>query len=137
MTGLGPQQANASFRFGVQQGAKLRAGGDPKRSQWNRVAAEQTPVNLAARDRVSAISRMFQEAVSLDCSATASTDHEDALKQPPVCDGRRMLSVGTISGPNSGKVRCFIPRTRLFGATAAVFLYNAVSWATAAVAVRR
>ena len=61
ITGEGPQLVNPAFRFGVQQGEKLRAVDDLKRSQTNRAAAIRTPVNLPTWDHFSAVIRTFQE----------------------------------------------------------------------------
>ena len=46
MTADGPQFANLAFRSGAQQGEKLGAVDDLKRSQANRAVAIRAPVNL-------------------------------------------------------------------------------------------
>ena len=51
-TGLGPHLANPAFRFGAQQGGKLRASDHLKRSLTNRGTAAQTSVNHPTRDHL-------------------------------------------------------------------------------------
>ena len=79
VTGDGPQLANPAFRFGAQQGPKLIAAGDLKRSQTNRAAAIRAPVNLQTRGHFPAAIRMFQEEqTSKKSLVVAKADHRDA-----------------------------------------------------------
>ena len=135
VTNEGPQLANPAFRFGVQQGDKLRAVDDLKRSQTNRAAAVRTPVNLPTWDHFSAVIRSFQERGLSENLAMAKADHRDAYKQLPVRDDHKMLAVVTLKEPESGEMRGFVPQTQLFGATAAVRHYNTVSRDVAEMAV--
>ena len=136
ITGEGPQLVNPAFRFGVQQGEKLRAVDDLKRSQTNRAAAIRTPVNLPTWDHFSAVIRTFQEAKMSEGLAMAKADHRDAYKQLPVRKDQECFAIVTLRDPTSGKLRGFIPKTQLFGATAAVLNYNTVSRVMATIAVR-
>ena len=136
VTNEGPQLANPAFRFGVQQGDKLRAVDDLKRSQTNRAAAVRTPVNLPTWDHFSAVIRSFQERGLSENLAMAKADHRDAYKQLPVRDDHKMFAVVTLKEPDSGEMRGFVPQTQLFGATAAVLHYNTVSRVMASLAVR-
>ena len=136
VTEEGPQLANPAFRFGVQQGTKLRAVDDLKRSQTNRAAAVRTPVNLPTWDHFSAVIRSFHEKGMSENLAMAKADHRDAYKQLPVKEDHKMLAVVTLKEPDTGEMRGFIPQTQLFGATAAVLHYNTVSRVMASLAVR-
>ena len=85
MTGRGPQIANPAFRFGVQQGEKFGAVGDPEWSQTSSAAAIGTRVNLPTRDHFAAISRLFQESGAAACLGMDKVDSRDARKQLSVC----------------------------------------------------
>ena len=50
----------------------------------------------------------------------AKAAHKDAYKQLSARGDHGMLAVVTLKDPASGKMRGFIPRTQLFGATAVV-----------------
>ena len=101
-----------------------------------KAGAIQTPVNLPTSGHFSAISRVFREAGFAECLAMAKADHRDAYKQLPVRGGRKMLAVAILRGPKSGEMGGFGPHTQLFGATAAVSRYSAVSKVMATLAVR-
>ena len=107
ITGEGPQLVNPAFRFGVQQGGKLRAEDDLKRSQTNRAAAIRTPVNLPTRDHFSAVIRIFEEAKMSEGSAMAKADHRDAYKQLPVRSDQECFARVALEDPASGKMRGF------------------------------
>ena len=74
--------------------------------------------------------RVFQDGQAQGSLAFAKADHKAARKQVPVCEGRKKLAVVPLRDPGSNKMRSFIPRTRLFGATAAALIYDAVSRVT-------
>ena len=57
----GPQLANPASRFGFQLGKKQGASDDLKRSQINRAAAIQTPVNPPTWGYFAAIGRTYWE----------------------------------------------------------------------------
>ena len=66
----------------------------------------------------------------------AKADHKDAYKQLPERYDYKMQEVVTLKDPTTVLLRGFIPQAQLFGSTAAVFRYDAVSRATATLAVR-
>ena len=51
-------------------------------------------------------------------------------------DAHKTLAAVALKGPESGVLRGFVPQTQLFGATAAVFRYDAVSRVMATGAAR-
>ena len=136
VTAGGPQLANPAFRFGVQLGGKLRAVGDLKRSQTNGAVAVRTPVNRPTWGRFAAVIRCAQELDTQEGLAMAKADHRGANKQLSTKNNREMLAVAILKGPDSGEIEWFIPQTQLFGATAAVLHYSAVSRVMARIAVR-
>ena len=60
VTDDGSQLANPAFRFGAQQGEKLRAVDNLKRSQTDRATAIRTPVNLPIWGHFAAVIRTFK-----------------------------------------------------------------------------
>ena len=136
VTAEGPQLANPAFGFVVQQGEKLRAVGDFKRSQTNRAAAVRTPVNLPTWGHFAAVIRCFQESGTQEGLARVNADHREAYKQLPVKNDRKILAVAPLTDPDLGEINGFIPQTELFGATAAFLHYNAVSRVMATLAAR-
>ena len=78
ITGQGPQPVNLTFRLGVQQGGKLRAVDDLKRSQADRTAKVRTPVNLPACGNLAAIIRMVCGEDSPKCVVIVKADHKGA-----------------------------------------------------------
>ena len=54
----------------------------------------------------------------------AKTDHADAYKQPPVATNDEFAAVVTLGHPVNGEWYGFIPRSQLFGSTAAALHYN-------------
>ena len=136
MTGLVPQLANPAFRFRVQQGEKLRAVGDLKRSQAHWAAAVQTPADVPTWGHFAAVFWQFQGEGIPECLVMAKADHREAYKQMPVCEERKKMAVVAFRGRGSGTMGSFISQTWLFGPTDAALQYNTVSRVVARVAVR-
>ena len=63
-------------------------------------------------------------------------DQKDTYKQLPAEGDYKVLPAATLKDPESGVLRCLVPQTQLFEATAAVLRYNAVSRVTGTVAAR-
>ena len=66
----------------------------------------------------------------------AKADHADAYKQLPVTTKDELAAVVTLKDLVDGKWCGFIPRTQLFGSTAAVLHYNCLSRVIASLACR-
>ena len=125
-------------------GEKVRAVGDHDGNRMNRAVAIQRPVNLPTWGHFAVTTGTFQDEGISESLAMARAghrmlvaDYRDTYKQPLVRDEHKMLAVATLKGPASGTVRGFIPRTQLFGATAAGVRYNTVSMVLATMAARR
>ena len=66
----------------------------------------------------------------------AKADHADAYKQLPVATKDELAAVVTLKDLVDGQWYGFIPRTQLFGSTAAVLHYNCLSRVIASLACR-
>ena len=66
----------------------------------------------------------------------AKADHADAYKQLPVTTKDELAAVVTLKDLVGGQWYGFIPRTQLFGSTAAVLHYNCLSRVIASLACR-
>ena len=131
-----PKDVNFSFRFGVQQGNKLRAVDDLRQSRANEATSVQTPINLPTWDHFSALCCQVQELAPSAKLAMGKADHEDAYKHLPLRPEDRDLAAVTLRCHDDGKHYCFLSRTQLFGSTSAVLQYNCLSRVIATLAVR-
>ena len=136
LTGEGPQDVNPAFRFGAQQGEKLRAADDLKRSRANAAAAIRAPANLPLCDHFGAEVGMFQEGQTNGSTAFALAGHRAAYKQLPVCEERENPAAGSLRGQKTNKPRCPPTQTQFFGVAAASLNYNTVPWVMATQAAR-
>ena len=131
-----PVQANPAFRFGVQQGEKLRAVDDLKRSATNEATFVATPINLPSWDHIAQMCSLYYLKGDRRPLAIAKADHADAYKQLPVATKDELAAVVTLKDLVDGRWYGFIPRTQLFGSTAAVLHYNCLSRVIASLACR-
>ena len=131
-----PVLANPAFRFGVQQGRKLRAVGDLKRSATNDATFVATPINLPSWDHIAQMRALYYLKGDRRPLAMAKADHADAYKQLPVTTNDELAAAVTLKGPVDGQRYGFIPHTQLFGSTAAALHYNCLSRVIASLACR-
>ena len=131
-----PVRANPAFRFGVQQGEKLRAVDDLKRSATNDATSVATPINLPSWDHIAQMCALYYLKGYRRPLAMAKADHADAYKQLPVTTKDELAAVVTLKDLVDGNWYGFIPRTQLFGSTAAVLHYNCLSRVIASLACR-
>ena len=136
MVGGKPVRANPAFRFGAQQGKKLRAVDDLKRSATNDATFVATPINLPSRDHVAQMCALYYLKGDRRPLAMAKADRADAYKQLPVTTEDELAAVVTLKDLVDGQWYGFIPRTQLFGSTAAVLHYNCLSRVIASLACR-
>ena len=127
---------NPAYRFGVQQAEKLRAVDDLKRSRTNEATAVTTPINLPSWDHIANMCIFFRKQGETRPLAMAKADHADAYKQLPLKAEDEQAAVVTLQSPEDGKWYGFIPKTQLFGSTAAVLHYNCLSRVIASLACR-
>ena len=73
--------ASPAFRFGVQQGSKLRAVDDLKRSATNDATFVSTPINLPSWDHIAQMCVLHYLKGDRRPLAMAKADHADAYEQ--------------------------------------------------------
>ena len=129
-------RCNPAFRFGVLQGEKLRAVDDLKQSYTNAAAQVLTPINLPTWDHFSSLIKLMTKLAPSLPLGFAKADHSDAYKQLPLRPDHRGLAAITLREPSSGRWRCFLPNTQVFGSTTAVLQYNCLSRVIATLARR-
>ena len=123
--GLPIGQYNISFRFGVEQAAKLRACDDLRHSLTNSACSVLTPIQLVSRGHLAQLRRRSC-GESRDW-ALIKADREAAYKQLPLRPEDQARSIIAPRHPVAGKWFGFMSRTLVFGATAAVLRYNVFS----------
>ena len=79
-----PVVANPGFRFGVQQGLKLRAVDDLKRSATNDATFVSTPINLPSWDHIAQMCALYYLKGDRRPLAMAKAAHADTYRQLPV-----------------------------------------------------
>ena len=131
-----PVRANPAFRFGAQQGQKLRAVDDLKRSATNDATFVATPINLPSWGHIAQMCALYYLRGDRRPLALAKADHADAYKQLPVTTKDELAAAVTLKDPVDGQWYGFIPRTQLFGSTAAALHYNCLSRVIASLACR-
>ena len=114
-----------AFRFGVQQSDKLRGCDDLKDSLTNTACTVRSPITLPGWDHIAASSRIL--AGQHTAWSFGKVDRKSAYKALPIRPLDAKYAAITLWGPTR-KVWCgFRTRTQLFGSTAAVLHYNALS----------
>ena len=136
VVGNEPMVANPAFRFGVQQGEKLRAVDDLKRSSTNDATLIATPLDLPSRDHIAHTCSLCYLKGDRRPLAITKADHDDAYKQLPVATREELTAAVTAQNPTDGSWYGCIPRTQLFGSTAAALRYNCLSRVIASSACR-
>ena len=131
-----PTILNFSFRFGVQQGEKLRAVDDLRQSRTNDATFINTPINLPTWDHFTALTTLLRALHPTAPLAMGKADHEDAYKQLPLLPSDRKMAAVTLKCPLDGNYYCFLTCTQLFGSVSAVLQYNCLSRIIATLAVR-
>ena len=131
-----PVLANPAFRFGVQQGSKLRAVDDLKRSATNDATFVSTPINLPSWGHIAQICALYYLKGDRRPLAMAKADHADAYKQLPATTEDELAAAVTLKNPAGGQWYGFVPHTQLFGSTAAALHYNCLSRVVASLACR-
>ena len=110
-----PVIANPTFRFGVQQGSKLRDVDDLKRSATNDATFVSTPINPPSWDQIAQMCALYYLKGDRRPLAMAKADHADAYKQLPVTTKDELAAAVTLKDPVGGEWYGFIPHTQLFG----------------------
>ena len=118
-------ELNIAFRFGVEQGSKLRACDDLRRSRTNFPCVVETPIKLARWDHLAELTNLVNDG-SRDWVFFIA-DHEAAYKQLPLDYSHAKLAVIALRSPHDGRWYGFLSRTLMFGAIAAVLRYNVFS----------
>ena len=118
-------ELNIAFRFGVKQGAKLRACDDLRYSRTNLACVVETPIKLVSWDHLAELTHLVNDRTR--DWAFLKADHEAAYKQLPLDHYHSKLAVVALRSPLDGKWYGFISRTLMFGAIAAVLHYNVFS----------
>ena len=113
---------NVAFRFGVEQGAKLRACGDLRHPKPNLACAVSTPFKLALWGDLDGIYRSINNGLPVWIFSKA--DREASYKQLPLNEGHSKLAVIALWRPAGGRRYGFFSRTMMFGAVAAVVRYS-------------
>ena len=131
-----PRALNFSFRFGVEQGEKLRAVDDLRQSLTNQATFINTPINLPTWDHFTSLTNLLRDLMPNASLAMGKTDHEDAYKNVPLAPNDQDLAAVTLKCHSDGKPYCFLTRTQLFGSISAVLQYNCLSRIIASLAVR-
>ena len=106
-----PVLANPAFRFGAQQGLKLRAVDDLKRGATNDATSVSTPITLPSWDHIAQMRALFHLKGSRRPLAMAKTDHADAYKQLPATTKDELAAAATLRHPVDGEWYGFIPHT--------------------------
>ena len=94
-----PVVASPAFRFGVQQGEKLRAVGDLERSSPNGATFIAPPVNLPSWDHVAHTCSLFSLKGDRRPLAMAKADHADAYKRLPVATRGELAAAVSLKTP--------------------------------------
>ena len=115
-------ELNVAFRFGVEQGAELRARGELRYSMTNIDCVVRTPVKLVSWDHLAVISRL---AVS-GCRDWRffKANREAAYKQLPMGGDHAALAAISLRLPTKNARYGFLGGTLMFGAVSAVLRYN-------------
>ena len=113
---------NISFRFGVEQGAKLRACDDLRHSATNLARVVETTIELVIWDRLAEISNLVNTMGRVWSFFKA--DHEADYKQLPMGASHSSLAVIPLMSPRGNPRYGFIIRAMMFGAVAALLRYN-------------
>ena len=113
---------NVAFRFGVEQGSKLRACDDLRHARTNLACIVETPIKLASWDHVAQLSNLVNTG-SRDWSFFKA-DHEAAYKQLPLAPEFSKLAAVALRSPVDHLWYGFVSRTMVFGAVAAAIRYN-------------
>ena len=92
---------NVSFRFGVEQGAKLRACDDLRHSVTNLACVVLTPIKLASWDHLAEISNILN--THSRGWSFFKADHEAAYKQLPLRESPSHLAVTALKCPSDGR----------------------------------
>ena len=116
---------NIAFRFGVEQGSKLRACDDLRHSRTNLSFVVETPIKLVRWDHLAELTHRVNDG-SREWGFFKA-DHEAAYKQLPLDSSHAKLAVVAMRSPVGHKWYGFISRTMMFGAIAAVLHYNVFS----------
>ena len=132
----GPVLANPAFRCGIQQGPKLRAVDDLKKSAANDATFVSTPINSPSWNHKAQMRVPFHLKGGRRPLAMATADHADAYKQLPVSTKDEPAAAITLRHSVDGEGYGFIPHTQLFGSTLAVLHYNCLSRVIAALTCR-
>ena len=118
-------ELNIAFRFGVEQGEKLRACDDLRHSRTNLSCVVETPIKLVSWDHLAELTNLVSDG-SRDW-AFFKADREAAYKQLPLDSTHAKLAVIALRSPSDGRWYGFLSRTLMFGAIAAALHYNAFS----------
>ena len=116
---------NVTFRFGVEQAAKLRACDDLKHGLTNTACAVRTPIQLVSWGHLAQLCRRSCE--SSRGWALLKADHVAAYKQLPLVPAGQAEAIIALRRPKSGKWYGFVSRALMFGDTAAVLHYSVFS----------
>ena len=116
---------HVAFRFGAEQSDKLRACDDLRHAETNLACVVETPINPVSRDHLVAASNLVSK--KDQNWAMFKADHEAAYKRLPVAPEHAKLSVIALRSPPGKRWYGFITRTLVFGAIAAVLLFNVFS----------
>ena len=104
---------NIAFRFGVEQGSKLRACDDLRYARTNLASIVETPIKLVNWDHVVGLSNILN-ASDRDWSFFKA-DHEAAYKQLPLKASNAKLAVVALRSPIDQRWYGFVRRTMVFG----------------------
>ena len=113
---------NVAFRFGVTQGAKLRACDDLRNNLVNLRTAVLTPITLPTWGRLAQIAKFVSP--SSKNWHFLKGDHASAYKQLPLGPQYANLTIVALRNPDTGLWMGFIPKVLLFGEVSAVIHYN-------------
>ena len=113
---------DASFRFGVSQGGKLRACADLRRSMANLRSVDPTPITRAAWGHLSQMAKSIHT-TKPDLSSLKG-DRASAYKQLPLGPKYARLTSVARRHPQMGRRMGFLPTVLLYGAASAFIHYN-------------
>ena len=122
---LNNPKLNVAFRFGVEQGSKLRACDDLRHSRTNLSCIVETPIKLVSWDHLAELANLVNDR-SREWSFFKA-DREAAYKQLPLDYRHAKLAAIVLKSPEDGRWYGFFSRTLMFGAIAAVLHYNVFS----------
>ena len=123
---------NISFRFAVSQSSKVRACDDLKDSLTNRLCSVETPIKLPDWDLLGAMSLLISSSSKKNW-VLVKADDTSAYKNLPLRPSDSFLTAIALWNSAQKAWFAFLPRTLLFGATAAVLHYNVFSRILAAI----